>query len=155
MNFFQWMDGRSAKFLTNLVWLNHEDWRREETASKRSSFVGIERWWFFTEVSCRRSNVGIQLVSRANSWIRLAVKARFLVCGQLDREEKKEILWITLFSAISPYANRTIRCISDDRQTRWKKLHESSIVSLELLYRVEDLTAKICQYIVRLQSSKR
>lgn len=69
--------------------------------------------------------------------------------------KKKEILWIALFSAISPYANRTIRCTSDDRQTRWKKLHETSIVNLKLLCRVEDLTAKICQYIVRLQSSKR
>lgn len=89
MNFFQWMNGRNVKFVTKLVWLNHEDWRREETASKRSSFVGIGCWWFVTKVSCRRSNVGIQLVSRASSWIGLAVEARFLVCGQLDGEEKK------------------------------------------------------------------
>lgn len=153
MNFFQWMDGINVKFLTKLVWLNHEDRRREETASKRSSFVGIGCWWFFTEVSCRRSNVRIQLVSRASSWIGLAVEARLLVYGQLDKEEKKGNS--LNFFLISPYANQTIRCISDDRQTRWKKLHETSMVSLELLYRVEDLTAKICRYIVRLQSSKR
>lgn len=124
----------------------------------RNSFEEIElcRYWMLVILhrgilsSIKRKNSAGES-SKFVNWISSRSQASGLWTTRQGRKKGNSLN----FFLISPYANQTIRCISDDRQTRWKKLHETSMVSLELLYRVEDLTAKICRYIVRLQSSKR
>lgn len=124
-----------------------KSWGLEEG---RNSFEEIElcRYWMLVILhrgilsSIKRRNSAGES-SKFVNWISNRSQVPGLWTTRQGRKKKK-ILWIALLSAISPYANRTIRYISDDRQTRWKKLHKTSIVNLELLCRVEDLTAKIC-----------